>query len=294
MSSRSDPGRVYNRRVTRHIERLMPDRVQPGTDYSFEGSTILDRENNPGKPAGGICEIKCYIGSDGQLAVLEKSELRSQGEPIWACWNRVRRTHTVNGAELPPFQYHVQTQIINQGERKRDRTVLSLTGFEEMPVHGGREVQAALLLAENIAVEKAASPVTGSDRCCSLHQLPSLPRVIDNGRFIRLDWREINDLIGPDSEMIAAGASVDTVPDEERDEAAAKGVKIFSDDDSEQLTDEDRKRAKKRRKRAQARVDPAEKYEENPNSLPPGMSPEEAEEKLVEMAEKIYEMRKDS
>lgn len=289
MSRQSGPGRVYNRRVTRHIDRVLPDRIRPDEDFSFEGSTILDRENNPGKPAGGTCRIKCYVGEDGQIAVLEKSELTSQGEINWACWNRVRRSHAVDGTDLPPFQYHVQTQIINQGERKRDETILSLAGFEMMPVHGGREVQAALLLAESLAVERAVSPRERSDVCCSLHNLPSLPRVIDNGNVIRLNWREVNDLIGPDSEMIAPNVDIDPVPTEERTEAEAKGVKIFTQDGDD--PDDLERNSEKIAKIREQRLAEISERETDPQSLPEDMDPEAAEEKILEMAEEIYEMR---
>ena len=290
MSSQSNPGRVYNRRVTRHINSLLPERVLPDNDFTFSGTTIVDRENNPGKPAGGTCTIKAYVGDDGQLAVLEKSELASRGETVWACWNRIRRTHTVDGTEIPPFEYHVQSQIFDRGNRKRDESIVSLAGLEEMPVYGGREAQAALILAESLAVEKAVAPDERSDICCSLHRLPSLPRLIDRGKLVRLSWREVDELAGPDAEMIAANVDVDTVPDEERQEATAKGVKMFTDDDSdvadEEFTDW---RAKRRAEQTNDREEACR--ERDARSLPDDMSQEEAEEKLVEMAEKIYEMR---
>lgn len=295
MSSRSDPGRLYNRRVTRHIDSLLPDRVLPDRDFTFEGRTILDRENNPGKPAGGTCEIKAYVGEDGQLAVLEKSELVSQGETVWACWNRIRRTHGVGGDDLAPFRYHVQTQILNRGTRKRDETTVSLAEFESMPVYGGREVQAALILAETLAVETAVAPEKRSDVCCSLHHLPSFPRLIDRNDVLRLNWRDVDALIGPDAEMIAANTTVQKVLDEERKEAAAKGVELLSDEgmdsDSRQS---DRNRSRNRNSADSSSGSGADqhgRHGDGTGSLPEDMSPEEAEKKLREMAEEIYEMR---
>jgi hypothetical protein len=262
--------------------------VVPENDFTFGGTTVIDRENNPGRPAGGTCTIKSYVGEDGQLAVLEKSELRLEEEIAWACWNRIRRTHTVDATELPPFRYHVQTQIFDRGSRRRDETIVSLAGLEEMPVYGGREAQAALLLAESLAVEKAIAPEKRSDVCCSLHRLPSLPRLVDRGELLRLSWRELDELIGPDAEMIAANAGVDTVPDEERQEAATKGVKLFTDEDhsveSEEFTE---RRGRRSQSPEQTR------RERDAQSLPDDMSREEAEEKLIEMAEEIYEMRGD-
>lgn len=99
-----------------------------------------------------------------------------------------------------------------------------------------------LLIAESLAVEKAVAPDERSDICCSLHRLPLLLRLVDRGEYVRLSWRELDELVGPDAEMIAAD------PDEQR-------------------------------------------RERNARSLPDDMSPEEAEAKLVEMAEEIYEMR---
>jgi hypothetical protein len=272
--------------VTRHIKSLLPERVLPEDDYTFRGTTIVDRENNPGKPPGGTCTIKSYVGEDGQLAVLEKSELRMEDEIAWACWNRIRRTHAVDAPEIPPFRYHVQTQIYDRGSRKRDETMVTLAGLEEMPVYGGREAQAALLLAESLAVEKAVAPEERSDICCSLHRLPSLPRLIDRGELVRLSWRELDALVGPDAEMIAPNATIDTVPDEERQEAATKGINIFSDDDHDV---DDEGFVEKQRRRSG--VDREDRREQTDRSLPDDMSPEEAEEKLIQMAEEIYEMR---
>lgn len=287
MSSRSNPGRLYNRRVTRHIKSLLPDRVLPDKDFTFGGTTVVDRERNPGKPAGGTCTIKTYVGEDGQLAVLEKSELKLEGEVAWACWNRIRRTHAVDGTDIPPFRYHVQTQILDRGTRKRDETIVSLAGLEEMPVYGGREAQAALILAESLAVEKAVAPEERSDVCCSLHRLPSLPRLVDRGELLRLSWREIDELLGPDAEMIAADANVETVPDEEREEAVAKGVKMFTDEEHSVENEEFTEKRTRRRSQSTEQA----RRERNARSLPDDMSPEEAEEKLIEMAEEIYEMR---
>ena len=288
MSHRSSPGRLYNRRVTKHIDDLLPEHVLSDQDFTFEGTTILDREKNPGKPAGGTCKIKSYVGRDGQLAVLEKSQLVSRGETLWACSNRIRRTHAVGGTELAPFRYHVQTQILNQGERKRDEIVISLTGLEEMPVYGGREAQAALILAESLAVEKAVAPEEREDVCCSLHKLPSLPAVINREEMLSLDWKEVDALVGPDAEMIAADVSIETVLDEERKEATKKGITMFTDDGPNL---EDRTRSRSRSRRQASQPDQHEVEERIARSLPEDMTPEEAEEKILEMAEAIYEMR---
>jgi len=305
MSSRSDPGRVYNRRVTRHIERLLPERSLAREDFSFAGETVIDRENNPGKPPGGLCSIKAYVGEDGQLTVLEKSRLRSaEGEILWACWNRIRRTHAVDAAALSPFEYHVQTQILSRGQRKRDETITSLGELESMPVYGGREAQAAALLAERLAVEKAVAPGERSDSCCSLHALPSLPRVVDRGDVIRLDWKAMDALLGPDSEMIAANVDVEPVADEEREEAVEKGVRLLADDEEisgEKATNRRKKgreranerRQKKRQDHGRDANDEADERDGVSEELPDEMSPTEAEKKLREMVEEIYEMRDD-
>ena len=49
------PGEVYNRRVTNHLQSLLPDATRPGDSYTFGGSTVLGRDSNPGRPAGGTC-----------------------------------------------------------------------------------------------------------------------------------------------------------------------------------------------------------------------------------------------
>jgi hypothetical protein len=303
MSSRSNPGRVYNRRVTRHIERLLPERSLTRPDFTFSGKTVIDRENNPGKPPGGRCTIKTYVGEDGQLTVLEKSRLRSpEGEILWACWNRIRRSHAVDAPALSPFEYHVQTQILSRGERKRDETIITLGELESMPVYGGREAQAAVLLAERLAVEKAVAPGERSDICCSLHAMPSLPRVVDRGDVIRLSWKEMDALLGPDSEMIAASVDVEPVADEEREEGVEKGVRLLADDEisSEKAAErrkKGRERAKERRKQKRREHRESGKRQDHADGvseeLPDDVSPEEAEKKLRRMVEDIYEMRDD-
>ena len=290
MSSRSSPGRVYNRRVTRHIERLLPEQSLTREDFTFSGDTIIDRENNPGKPPGGRCAVKSYVGGDGQFTVLEKSRLRSEtGETLWACWNRIRRTHDVDAPALSPFEYHVQTQIFSEGQRKRDETIITVEELESMPVYGGREAQAAVILSERLAVEKAIAPGNRNDICCSLHALPSLPRVIDRGEILRLSWREMDALLGPDSEMIAANVDIEPVNDEEREEAIEKGVKLL-DPDSEVAGECADKRRERGRSRARDHEE-ADHVDGISQRLPEDISPEEAEEKLQEMVEEIYDMR---
>lgn len=288
MSSRSNPGRVYNRRVTRHIGSLLPERSLSSHDFTFSGETIIDRENNPGKPPGGRCTIKAYVGEDGQLTVLEKSRLCSEdGGLLWACWNRIRRTHAVDAPSLSPFEYHVQTQILSRGERRREEAVVSLGDLERMPVHGGREAQAAAVLAERLAVEKSVAPGERSDICCSLHTLPSLPRVIDRGEALRLSWREMDALLGPDAEMIAANVDIEAVDDEERQEAIEKGVELLCNDVPPEKAAERREQGRERAAEREAAND------DSVRKLPEDVSPEEAEAKLREIVEDIYEMRDD-
>lgn len=287
MAGEFGPGEVYNRRVTKHIRTLLPDRTRPQDDFTFGGETVLDRENNPGKPAGGVCRIKAYVGKDGQLTVLERSRVRSEDEVLWASRNLVRRTRAVNCAEMEPFHYHVQTKILGRDSTKTNRETVEIAQFTSNPVFGGHEAQAAVLLAERIAIEKESSRRSGKGTCCSLANLPSLSRVIDEG-WIDLDWEQVNDLLGPDAETIAASVSVELVRDEERKEAEAKGLEMFTDSDGE-LADAagDRTPANAERSHEES----GNEREQSPTKLPDDMSEREAKRKLLEMVEQIRRMK---
>jgi len=162
---------------------------------------------------------------------------------------------------------------------------IDLSEFTSKPVYGGREAQAAVLLAERVAVEKESRSATSS--CCSLQDLPSFPRVVSRG-WIGLDWKEINDLLGPDAETIAASVSLGSVHQEERQTAESKGIEIFTD------PDEDLAAAVGDRTPANAtRPHPWDDREDDriPTELPDDVDRSEAERKLSEMIERIQEMK---
>jgi len=285
MSGEFGPGEVYNRRVTKHLQTLLPAVARPGDSYSFGGRTVLDDETNPGKPAGGTCQIKAYVGVDGQITVLEKSELGSGDGPLWASRNVIRRTHEVGGSEMESFRYQVLTKIRSRDTTKGTRTTVDISEFTSKPVYGGREAQAAILLAERVASEKA-SPGGGS--CCSLQDLPSFPRVVGKG-WLGLDWQAVNDLLGPDADTIAANVSVDSVESAEQEAAASKGVEVFTPPD-EPSVDE----AVGDRSPGNDLVPhPWETSEGDgvPTELPDDVSPSEAERKILEMIERIRRMK---
>jgi hypothetical protein len=283
MSGEFGPGEVYNRRVTKHLRELLPDRTHPGGSYTFGGRTVLEKGSNPGKPAGGTCRIKAYVGADGQLTVLEKSEVRQGEEVLWASRNLIRRTHEVDAAGMEPFRYHVQTRVRSRDSTKDNRTTVDVGEFTSKPVYGGREAQAAVLLAERVASEKGGS---SPRNCCSLQDLPSFPRVVGRG-WLGLGWEEVNDLLGPDADTIAANVSIDAVQDEEREAAEAKGIEIFTP------VDETVSAAVGDRSPANAdRPDPHDPDDDRiPTELPDDLSPGEAERRIFEMVQRIRRMK---
>lgn len=287
MSGEFGPGKVYNRRVTKHLQTLLPNRTRSGDDYTFGGRTVLDSENNPGKPAGGTCQIKAYVGDDGQITVLERSRITSGTEELWASRNLIRRTHAVDGAEMEPFRYHVATEIQSGDTTKQNRTRIDVSEFTEKPVYGGREAQAAVLLAERVAVEKV--PASARQNCCSLQGLPSFPRVVGKG-WLELDWADLDDLLGPDADTIAADVSLESIDDTERQAAAAKGIEIFSDPD-EDLEEE----VGERTPANAAHPHPWEDRDDDriPTDLPDGVSKTEAQRQISEMIELIQGMQVD-
>jgi len=293
MSGGFGPGEVYNRRVTKHIRELLPDRPASSDNYTFGGTTTLDADRHPGGRAGGRSHLRAYVGEDGQITVLEQSRITSDEETLWACQNRIRRTHEIDGTSMEPFTYDVQTRLRSRGETKGNRRPVSIAEFTEKPVYGGREAQAALLLAEKIAVRKETSVGSAEGLCCSLHGLPSLSRVIDQS-IVGLDWRTVNDLLGPEADTIAANADVELLRGERRKEAESKGLTIFTDDPDEQA-----ERALEHRGRddpaPDGRDDPApDARDDDPTQLPEGMSPEKAREELRRIADEIREMKSGS
>lgn len=249
---------------------------------------MLDDDNNPGKPAGGVCRIKAYVGADGQLTVLEKSEVKSEDEVLWASRNVIRRTHEVDGAEMQPFRYDVRTKIKSRDSVKGNRTRVSVREFTSKPVYGGREAQAAVLLAERVGIEKEPTHGSQGRSCCSLHDLPSLPRVIDRG-WIGLDWSELNDLLGPEADTIAANTAIESVKEEEREAAEAKGIEIFTPGD-EAVDDAVGTRTPAN---ADQRTGPSPDDDRIRTELPDSVDPGDAERWLVEMAKQVRRMKSD-
>lgn len=285
MSGEFGPGEVYNRRVTKHLQALLPDRTRSGDDYTFGGRTVLDSESNPGKPAGGTCQIRAYVGGDGQITVLERSRITSGTEVLWASRNLIRRTHAVDGAEMEPFRYHVVTEIQSGDTTKENRTRVNVSEFTEKPIYGGREAQAAVLLAERVAVEKV--PASARQSCCSLQDLPSFPRVIGKG-WLELDWADLDDLLGPDADTIAADVSLDSLADAEREAAATKGIEIFTDAD-EDLQEE----VGERTPANAASPHPWDNRDEDqiPTELPDDVGKTEAQRQISEMLEQVQGMQ---
>lgn len=279
------PGEVYNRRVTKHLRSLLPDRGAPSEDYTFGGRTVLDDETNPGKPAGGTCRIKAYVGVDGQVTVLEKSAVVSGDETLWACRNLLRRTHDVDGSSMEPFTYHAQTRIQRTGGAKGNERTIKLEKLTADPVYGGREAQAALLLAERIAAEKQRQRGPTAESCCSLQDLPSFPRVVGQG-WLGLDWGDVARLLGPDADTIAANASVDELEPEERTAAKEKGLEMFTTE--EPLSE----RVDRRRPASPPPQRHSDAEKRFATDIPEDMSPDEAQQKLSEMEAKIREMKR--
>lgn len=287
MSGEFGPGEVYNRRVTGHVQSLLPEQTRFGENYTFGGRTVLDDENNPGKPAGGTCRIKAYVGADGQITVLEKSEVTSGEDVLWASRNLIRRTHDVDGAEMEPFRYDVKTKIKSRDSVRSNRTTVALKEFTAKPVYGGREAQAAVLLAERIAIEKQQDHVSRDESCCSLQGLPSLPRVVDKG-WIGLDWKDVNGLLGPEAETIAARVTVDSVVEDEREAAEAKGITIFTPS-REAVTKPVEERTPTNARKQTGPPDDERFRTEIPDEL----DPDEAQQRLFQMIRQIQQMRSD-
>ncbi len=284
MGRKPGRGEVYNRRVTKHIETVLPETIFATCDYSFGGDRILDRETTASRPAGAECELRAYVGDAGQIVVLERTRLWAGDDTVWACQNKVQRTLEVDSPSMTPFTYDVQTRIMDGADWNGNRKHVSVNGFTDQPVYGGREVQAAVLLAETLANRKEPRTTAGDTACHSLHGLPSLARMIDSGRYVALSWEEMNELLGPNADTIAAGTTIDELKPEARKKAEQKGMTIFTETDPSTV---DTRSGRTRE------TGPADEERATEGRLPDDVDPSEARAKLEETVREIRQMKSD-
>lgn len=221
------PGDVVNRRVNSHLQELLPTQVSAQKDYHLEGQRILPAGEIPGAAEQCLCLLESYVGVDGQFEVQEERIFDRGTESEWRIENTISRT---GSGSLSPFTYLVQTTVDMLGDVKRNRSRVTWEELGEDPIHGGTEAQAAVLLTEKMSNLRARQRGHGMDHAGSLSSLGSLSNVVDKGFQLRTDWEELDALLGPDADTIAATVGFDALEAQaERLEAEKKGIDFLGD-----------------------------------------------------------------
>jgi hypothetical protein len=223
------PDDVVNRRVSRHVATLLPNHVPPNTDFTFHGVRVLPPGDLPEDVGRGACKLSAYVGRRGQFLVAVERRFDPHLDGEWACYNRIERTDSAGVDSLDTFEYVVRTAVVDE-ETRTARTELPWRQLGETPAYGGREAQAAVLLAEKLA-DRRAEATGATDAASSLRRLGSLWGAIDHQHVIDLGWEEADALLGPESDTIAASATIERIEsDAVKKQAIRDGVDFLTDD----------------------------------------------------------------
>lgn len=226
---------IVNRRVNKHLTALLPTQVSADQAYHLEGQRTLPAAAVPSHATTGQCFIESYVGPDGHFEIHQQRVFDHETDTAWRIENRISRQ---GSGSLPPFTYLVRTRITVMGETRTDRARVPWADLDDDPIYGGREAQAAVLLSEKMAHLLARDQGKGMTHSGSLSRLGSLSNVIDEGRQLRTDWAEMNDLLGPDADTIAATSGFERLESSEKRRAAKqKGIEFLDEDAPARLAD---------------------------------------------------------
>jgi len=219
---------VVNRRVNGHLEELLPSRVSTQRDYYFEGQRLLPPEQVPGDAESCLCHLETYVGRNGCFEVYVERvfdrDTDRDTDREWTCINRICRDGD-GPKRQSPFEYAVRTNLELMNDTHADRSCVEWATLGNDPVYGGREAQAAVLLAEKMSHCCAREEGNPMDHRGSLASLGSLSDVVDTGKQVDVDWEAVDALLGPDAETVAATTGFEElVSDEKRRKAEQKGV----------------------------------------------------------------------
>jgi hypothetical protein len=274
------PGDIVNRRVNDHLQQLLPSQVSPTEDYHLEGQRGLPPSAVPGNGDECLCLLESYVGEDGQFSIRVERVFDRQTDREWRIENTISRT---GARSLSPFTYVVRSRVEILGDIESDRSRVTWTELADDQIYGGREAQAAVFLTEKMSQLRARENGQGRNHAGSLSGLGSLASVIDTGRQLQTDWEELDELLGPTADTIAATAGFEALEKERRVEAERKGIDFLADD----LTDgADRSRVDKQAEHA-GRDSPSWK------TPPAELTVEETTRKLRELNANIRQMRRD-
>lgn len=275
------PEDVVNRRVNRHLAELLPSRISTEREYHLEGQRFLPSEAVLGTAETCLCFLEAYVGENGRFEVHVERVFDRDTEREWTCENRISRGES--GARSP-FEYTVRTTVELMGDTHVERSQVEWGELGTEPVHGGTEAQAAVLLAEKMAHLRARENGNGMSHRGSLGGLGSFSSVVDTSRQLGVDWTDVDELLGPGAETIAATTGFDElVSDEKRRRASQKGVDFLTDGLSDELDSYAGS--------LDSGVDRQQCSTEPWRTTPADMSTTEAQAKLGEIRRRIREMR---
>lgn len=280
------PGDVVNRRVNSHLQELLPTQVSAQKDYHLEGQRVLPAEEIPGPADRCLCLLESYVGVDGQFEVQVERIFDRGSESEWRIENTISRT---GSGSLSPFSYLVQTTIELMDDVRTDRSQVTWEELGEEPIHGGTEAQAAVLLTEKMSHLRARERGHGMDHAGSLSSLGSLSNVIDDALQLDTDWGELDTLLGPDSDTIAATVGFDALEAQaERLEAEKKGIDFLGDNPFDGMEDFGSDDAGTTEQGGGGKTDRARPSWMTP---PAELTVEETEAELQNLSEEIREMK---
>jgi hypothetical protein len=274
------PGDVVNRRVNDHMRQLLPSRVSPREDYHLEGQRFLPPDAIPGSGDECLCLLESYAGKDGQFKIHVERVFDGQTDREWRIENTISRTNAVS---LSPFTYVVNSRIEILDDVERDRSRVTWAELADDRIYGGREAQAAVFLTEKMSQLRARENRNGGNHAGSLSRLGSLASIIDTSRQLQTDWKELDELLGPTADTIAATVGFEPLEERKRVEAEKKGIDFLTDDLADEL---DRGRPDTREERSDRSRPPWK-------TSPAELTAEETEQKVKKLNASIRRMRRD-
>jgi len=281
-------GDIVNRRVNSHIKSLLPSALSTDKDYHLEGQRFLDPEHIPGKADSCLCYLEAYVGTKGRFEIVTTRRFDHETESEWRAMNRISRKATAQGRSLEPFEYGVRTRVEFAEHSHSDRSRVDWEALGDDPIFGGREAQAAALLAEKMAHLKSCRGSEDRTHHGSLSYLGSLSNVIGNSSKLQTDWTAVDELLGPDADTIAASTDFEPLEsDERRRNAREMGIDFLSETLENDLGRFERDSNPESNERDD--TDRREAWQ----TLPADMDATKAKAKLDEMQEELAEMRDD-
>ncbi|MDZ7850781.1 MAG: hypothetical protein U5K70_08290 [Halodesulfurarchaeum sp.] len=238
-------GEVLSRKVGANIEELLPPNLATADNVHFTAHGPLRREVRPERAVGGTIDVIGVVGEDSQFkVVLELSMQKRAGSGAdpedledWTVWTTFFRSKGTGPGDLDPFQYYVEWHETIGEWAASDSVVVDLHTIGEQYRYGCSDGLATLLLTEIMANRRASAQTSRADRIShsgSLAMMGSFNTALDNGRISgqgwKLDWSQVAELLGPDTESVAARMAVETAVPERQRRAAMKGVDFLADE----------------------------------------------------------------